>query len=140
MSNSPQWSLIIVLVHQPSYSEKSKLSAFSLINFQIYTFENKLCQRTTNCNVCEAAIKEICTYIKKRSNENVVLDMKLSMEVHEKLSKGVSIDPKVVISLLLCCVINIINQHGELENLDAKVRSIEMYNTTNHIRIKSLKS
>ena len=76
---------------------------------------------------------------KKRNSENVVVDMKLMIEAHEKLSKGISIDPKVVSSPLLSSVINIINQH-DLVNLEAKVKSTEMSNMTSQKRIESIES
>ena len=97
-----------------------------------------------NCNVCEAAIGEVKKFFenqhKKRNTENVVFDMKLMKEAHEKLSNGVPIDPKVVSRLLLSGIINIINQHEDIENLEAKVKSFEMPNITTQIRIESLES
>ena len=110
--------------------------------------KQRLCQRTKNlssegnCNVCEDAIEEVKKSFekkhKKKNNEHVVIDMKLMMEAQEKLSKGVPIDPKIVSRLLLSGIINIINQHDDLENLEAKVKSIEISNTTSQIRIESL--
>jgi hypothetical protein len=76
----------------------------------------------------------------KKNVEKLVLDMNLMIGAHEKLSRGVSIDPTVVSSLLLSGVINIINQHDDLEHLETKVKSLEMSSKTNQFRIESLES
>jgi hypothetical protein len=121
--------------------------------FQIFTkmkCKQRLCQRVKNlapsgnCNVCEDAICEVRTDAVQLENkkhvENIKVDMELMIDAHEKLSRGISLDPKLVSSLLLGGVINIINQHDALSQLELKVKDIELENLTSKTRIESLEN
>ena len=48
----------------------------------------------------------------KKKAKRVELDIKHMVEINEKLSKGVKIDPQVVSNLLLSGIINIIEQQN----------------------------
>ena len=54
--------------------------------------------------------------------EDVEVDLNLMIEVQNKLSKEVVIEPQVVCGLLLEGVINIINQHDKIVDFENKMR------------------
>ena len=92
----------------------------------------KLCKRTKNigssgaCSVCEEVIKNVEARHKKvdenKTIKRVELDIKHMVEINEKLSKGVKVDSQVVSNLLLSGIINIIEQHKTVEELEQKIK------------------
>ena len=58
------------------------------------------------------------------------------IETHEKLTKGIPIDPHVVSSLILSGIINIVNQHDTIKEL----RSSDHTNVSNQSRLENLES
>ena len=60
------------------------------------------------------------------------------IKIHEKLSKGETVDPQIVSTLLLAGVINITSQHDALEGMGVKIRELEHENVTNKLRIEAL--
>ena len=113
-------------------------------------YHQKLCQRTKNlckngnCSVCDDVIKHATEshkqIDKKKSVKTVQVDMKKMIDVHEKLSKGVSIDPKDVNVLVLGGIINIISQHDALQDLENRIKVVEHNDLTNRTRIESLEN
>jgi hypothetical protein len=111
--------------------------------------KQKLCQRSKNiksngdCSVCsdaiEAAIKKDARP-RTRTNKNVKMDMNLMVEIHNKLSKGLPVDSNEVSRLMLGGVINIINQHDTIEELEIKVEGAKMENHTNNVRMEMLET
>ena len=87
--------------------------------------KQQLCQRSKNinengnCNICDDAINEAIRKFEKtdKSTGNVAIDLNMMIEIHKKLSNGVTVEPKVVSGLLLGGVINIINQHDKIVDL-----------------------
>ena len=81
----------------------------------------------------------------KKVDENktikrVVLDIKHMVEINEKLSKGVKVDSQVVSNLLLSGIINIIEQHETVEELEKKIKQLEHIDITTNARLESLES
>ena len=76
--------------------------------------------------------------VKKHSNlfnkkplvENVKVDLKAMVDAHEQLSKGKPIDQKIVSSLLLAGVVNILNQHDTIVTLEEEMRTNIIENVT----------
>ena len=111
----------------------------------------KLCQRNKNlkesgnCNVCDDAILEA---LKKQANlvskkpliENITVDLKAMVDAHDKLAKGNPIDQKTVSRLLLAGVVNILNQHDTIVNLEAGVKANTIDNVTTKVRLESLEN
>ena len=62
------------------------------------------------------------------------------VEINEKLSQGVKLDPNVVSNLLLNGIINIIVQHEFVEDLEERIKQFEHKYITNRARIESLES
>ena len=62
------------------------------------------------------------------------------VEINEKLSQGVKLDPNVVSNLLLNGIINIIVQHEFVEDLEERIKQVEHRYITNSARIESLES
>ena len=62
------------------------------------------------------------------------------IETHEKLTKGIPIDPHIVSSLILSGIINIVNQHDAIKELKERVQSCEQTNVSNQSRLKNLES
>ena len=63
------------------------------------------------------------------------MDMNIMVEIHNELSKGIPVDSKEVSRLMLGGVINIINQHDKIKELETKVEEAKIENHTNNIRI-----
>ena len=93
--------------------------------------KQKLCQLSKNlsasgnCNVCEDVAKE-ATNNHNRVDQNkpqkrVDVDFNKMIKIHEKLSKGETVDPQIVSTLLLAGVINITSQHDALEGMGDKI-------------------
>ena len=111
--------------------------------------QQKLCQRTKNlkpsgnCNVCENAIVASTKTMEnnpKKLVEPVEMDLKLMISTHEKLLKGETLERDVVNVLLLGGIINILNQHDRICEIEKKVKAVEVENVTNKCRIESLES
>ena len=111
----------------------------------------KLCQRTKNighggaCNVCEDVIKKTEAKHKKveenrRFSRRVQIDIKRMVEINEKLSQGVKVDPDVVSNLLLNGIINIIDQNESVEEMEERIKQLEHSDITNKARLESLES
>ena len=62
------------------------------------------------------------------------------VEINEKLSQGVKVDPDVVSNLLLNGIINIIDQNECLDELEQRIKLLEHSDITNKARIESLES
>ena len=111
--------------------------------------KQKLCQRTKNikqsgnCNVCGDAIADAMKNEVKtdsKPTENVEIDIDLMIDTHNKLSEGIPIDPKVISGLLLGGVINIINQHDKIADIEEKMKLLSSENVTNNVRIEMLEN
>ena len=98
----------------------------------------KLCQRTKNlkesgnCNVCDDVIAEALKRHddlerKKPSLADIQVDLKVLVEAHKKLSNGTPIDPKVVSSLILAGIVNVLNQHDTIAALEERVKTNTKY-------------
>ena len=62
------------------------------------------------------------------------------IKTHEKLTKGIPIDPQIVSSLILSGIINIVNQHDTIKELEERVRSRDHTNVSNQSRLENLES
>ena len=82
--------------------------------------------------------KEVKT--SNKPTEDVKIDIALMIDIHNKLSQGIPIDPKVVSGLLLGGVINIINQHDKIVDLEGKMRLLSSENVTNNVRVEMLEN
>ena len=107
----------------------------------------KLCQRTKNlqkggnCNVCEDAIVSSTKALEKgKVVKAVETDLKLMISTHEKLVKGETVEKGVVNVLLLGGVINILNQHDRISEMENKLKEVEVQNVTNILRVESLEN
>ena len=77
---------------------------------------------------------------KQKTVPKIEVDLKKMVEIHDKLSKGANIDPKVVSGLLLSGIINILKQHDALEHLEEKIKVLEHDSLTNRNRIEALEN
>ena len=113
--------------------------------------KQKLCQRNKNlkdsgnCNVCDDVIgeelKKHNTLLRKKpSVSNVQVDLKAMVDVHEKLANGAPIDQKMVSRLLLAGVINILNQHDIIVDLEKRLTTNDIENVTMKVRVESLEN
>ena len=110
--------------------------------------KQQLCQRSKNinengnCNICDDAINEAIRKIEKtdKSTGNVAIDLNMMIEIHKKLSNGVTVEPKVVSGLLLGGVINIINQHDKIVDLENKIKISLIESCTNKTRLEMLEN
>ena len=112
--------------------------------------KERLCQRSKNislsgrCEVCENVIKEMNKKnetIKKQSNfEKVQLDFKVMVETHRKLLKGDQVEPKLVNTLLIGGVLNILNQSESMEDLEKIVKALEYKDVSNKAKIEYLEN
>ena len=139
---------IFKLYHTVVAPEKSVVSD----NFsKMVKCNQKLCSRTKNmnpdgvCNVCADVIKNTNAKHnkvdeKRRFSRRVTIDMKKMVEINEKLSQGVKVDPDVVSNLLLNGIINIIDQNECLDELEQRIKLLEHSDITNKARIESLES
>ena len=109
----------------------------------------KLCQRSKNlnqignCSICDDVIAEFSKNdenLKQNSSENVEVDLKLMINTHNKLVQGIPVDANTVSVLLLGGIINIINQHDKIENLEKKMKNVLMENNTNKIRLEMIEN
>ena len=111
----------------------------------------KLCQRTKNlknsgnCNVCEDVIAEAL----KKHNElvnkkaklvDIQVDLNELVETHKKLSTGTPIDQKILSSLILAGIVNILNQHDTVAALEERVNMNAIENVTRNVRVESLEN
>ena len=62
------------------------------------------------------------------------------VEVHEKLSRGKKIDPQIVSVLLLGGIINITSQHDAMDELEAKIKELEVEKGTTKTRLEALEN
>jgi hypothetical protein len=105
----------------------------------------KLCQRNKNlnndgtCNVCEDVIaecKKIYDKIKKKCViEKVEIVLKDMINTHKKLSKGEKVDNQIVSNLLLGGVVNIIDQHDTIEDVEKRLEEVQNENVTNQTKL-----
>ena len=112
--------------------------------------QQKLCQRTKkisttgNCDVCQNVIEELTKKnetTKINSNfKKVEIDFKLMYETHKKLLNGSQVDPKVVNTLLLGGVVNILIQSEEIEAIEQRVKAMEREDLTNKAKIEYLEN
>ena len=65
-----------------------------------------------NCSVCDDAIIKVVDQRNdaKKNVEPITVDLKLIIDIHEKLSKGIPVDQQVVSGLLLGGIFNILHQ------------------------------
>ena len=75
-------------------------------------------------NVLFESIKKVESK-KKEVSKNVEVDLDLMFTTHDKISRGIVVDPKVVSNLLLGGVINMLHQHDTIEELDERTKSVE---------------
>ena len=111
--------------------------------------KQRLCARSKNldksgnCSVCADAINEASKDFekhKKRITSKVDVDLKLMVETHEKIAKGVQVDPKVLSNLLLGGIINILHQHDTIAEIDERIKMVEQGSLSDKIRIESLEN
>lgn len=111
--------------------------------------KQRSCQRTKNlkpsgnCTVCEEAIlacKKTHENQPRKLTHTVETDLKLMISTHEKLTKGEVIEKDVVSTLLLGGVINILGQHDAIIEMENRMKSLEIENTTNKSRIEALEN
>jgi hypothetical protein len=79
--------------------------------------KQKLCARSKNlrqngnCSICEDVLENAKNdhdrINKQKTVPKIEVDLKKMVEIHDKLSNGANIDPKVVSSLLLSGIVNI---------------------------------
>ena len=62
------------------------------------------------------------------------------IKTHESIARGVPIDHNVVSNLLLGGVINILQQHDTIEDMEKRIEAIEKTNLTDKLRIESLEN
>jgi hypothetical protein len=62
------------------------------------------------------------------------------IDTHKKLAQGIIIDVNAVSVLLLGGIINIINQHDMIADLEKKMKNILLENITNKIRIEMIEN
>ena len=112
--------------------------------------KQKLCSRSKNlskngnCSVCEDVLENSkvahANINKQKTVPRIEVDLKKMVEIHDQLSKGANIDPKVVSGLLLSGIINILKQHDALEHLEEKIKVLEHDNLTNRNRTEALEN
>ena len=110
--------------------------------------KQKLCQRSKNinengnCIICDDAINEATRKVESsdKATGNVEIDLNLMIEIHNKLSNGVAVEPKVVSGLLLGGVINIINQHDKIVDLENKMNKSVIESCKNKARVEMLEN
>ena len=66
----------------------------------------------------------------KQMLNKVQIDYNEMVKMHEKLSKGENVDPASTSSLILGGNINILIQHGAIEELSGKLKAFEEENVT----------
>ena len=104
---------------------------------------NKNLKPSGNCNVCEEAIEACKKAHEKQARKTattVEADLNLMISTHEKLMKGEAINKDVISTLLLGGVINILSQHDAINDMENRVKSLEVENTTNRSRIEALEN
>ena len=112
--------------------------------------KQNLCQRTKkisqngNCDVCQNVIEDITKkneVIRKPSNfKKVELDLKMMHETHKKLVSGCQVDSKVVNTLLLGGVVNILIQSEGIEAIEKRMKAMECEVLTNKTKIEYLEN
>ena len=112
--------------------------------------KQKLCQRSKNilpsgsCTICQDVMDEATTKLeanKKIANfKKVDLDLKLMVETHNKLIQGTQVDPKTVNILVIGGVINILSQSEAIEEIEARVKTLEHEDPTNKAKIEYLEN
>ena len=112
----------------------------------------KSCQRNKNidvqsglCNVCHDVVKETTDKFKNKEARKVItkkveVDFADMVRMHQKLSKGEVNDPTAVSGLILGGIINILAQHDQIEDLEAKIENLELENKTNKSRLEALEN
>ena len=107
--------------------------------------KQKLCSRNKNidpsgnCVVCENVLTEIIKKFEKEKKEapkRVDVDFELMVQTHDQLLRGIPVDTGVVSNLLLGGVINILNQHDTIEEMDRRIKAVESSNLTDKLRIE----
>ena len=108
--------------------------------------KQKLCNRSKNletsgnCCVCENVMKEVLKEFEKKNKQvsgKVEVDVNLMVKIHEELSRGIPVDKDVVSNLLLGGIINILNQHDTIDDLDERIKAVENMTLTDKLRIES---
>lgn len=110
----------------------------------------RLCSRTKNlkssgyCNICDDLVEDMKKKhegIEKQNSFNKVeLDLKLLIDTHSKLVQGKTIEPKIVNTLLLGGIVNILYQSEQFDNAMEKVKVLENENVANKFRLESLEN
>ena len=76
----------------------------------------------------------------KKTFQKVELDLKLLIDTHKKLASGNSVEPKVVNTLLLGGIANILCQSELFDNVTERVKVLEIENIENKLRLESLEN
>ena len=76
----------------------------------------------------------------KNSFKRVELDLKLLLDTHNKLVNGKTVEPKVVNTLLLGGIVNILCQSEEFDDATDRVKALEVENVQNKFRLESLEN
>jgi hypothetical protein len=106
-------------------------------------FRNKNLEQSGNCSVCENAIVGCIKDFnknKKEINKKVEVDLKLMLDTHEKLARGILVDQHVISNLLLGGIINILEQHDTIEEMEKRIKVVEEMSLTDKIRIEALEN
>ena len=77
---------------------------------------------------------------KKEIAKKVEVDLKLMVDTHEKLKCGILVDQHIVSNLLLGGVLNILNQHDTIEEINKRVEVVEQISLTDKLRIEALEN
>ena len=72
--------------------------------------------------------------------KRVELDLKQMMDINGKLARVEKVDTQVVSNLLLSGVINVIEQHDHIEELEEQIKLLEHSDTTSKMRLESLEN
>ena len=89
---------------------------------------NKNIGRSGHCSVCENVLVEQLKTLegtKKQVPRKVEVDVELMVNTHNKISRGINVEQEVVSNLLLGGVINILQQHDALEEMEERIVSVD---------------
>jgi len=76
----------------------------------------------------------------KKSFKKVELDLKLLLDTHNKLVNGKTVEPKVVNTLLLGGILNILCQSEQFDEAMDRLKALEVENVQNKFRLESLEN
>ena len=77
---------------------------------------------------------------KEQVRKKVEIDVELMVNTHNKIARGINVDQEVVSNLLLGGVINILQQHDAIEEMNERITSVEQVTLTDKLRIELLET